>query len=144
MDKWSLICNLKASMQAFRHIFVKTMSWCISILNASSFTIISTHTLINTDHLCKKSWLNPFLILFFSFCRHPTVFSIQFHGDKTHQKKPLKKVLDILYHPCVIESVQDFLIKLDIKLLMHLLEISTFSQKNVIARLTNIINKFRH
>ena len=35
-----------------------------------------------------------------------------------------------------VESVQDFLIKLDIKPLMHLLEISTFSLNNVIGRLT--------
>ena len=32
---------------------------------------------------------------------------------------------------CVVESVQDFLIKLDIKPLMHLLEISFFSLNNV-------------
>ena len=40
-----------------------------------------------------------------------------------------------------IESVQDFLIKLDIKLRMHLLEISTFSLNNVIVRLTKIMNR---
>ena len=41
-----------------------------------------------------------------------------------------------------LESVQDFLIKLDIKLLMHLLEISGFfSLNNVIIRLTKIINR---
>ena len=39
-----------------------------------------------------------------------------------------------------IESVQDFLIKLDIKPLMHLLIISTFSLNNVIIRLTKIMN----
>ena len=37
-----------------------------------------------------------------------------------------------------LESVQDFLIKLDIKPLMHLLEISTFSLDNVIVRFTTI------
>ena len=42
---------------------------------------------------------------------------------------------------CNIESVQDFLIKLDIKPLMHLLEISTFSLNNVIVRLTKIMNR---
>ena len=40
-----------------------------------------------------------------------------------------------------IESVQDFLIKLDIKPLMHLLKISTFSLNNVIIRLTKIMNR---
>ena len=38
-------------------------------------------------------------------------------------------------------SVQDFLIKLDIKPLMHLLEMSTFSLNNVIVRLTKIMNR---
>ena len=40
-----------------------------------------------------------------------------------------------------VESVQDFLIKLDIKPLMHLQEISTFSLNNVISRLTKIMNR---
>ena len=42
---------------------------------------------------------------------------------------------------CAIETVQDFLIKLDIKPLMHLLEISIFSLNNVIIRLTKIMNR---
>ena len=42
---------------------------------------------------------------------------------------------------CTLESVQDFLIKLDIKPLMHLLEISTFSLNNVIVRLTKVMNR---
>ena len=40
-----------------------------------------------------------------------------------------------------IESVQDFLIKLDIKLLMQLLKISTFSLNNVILRLNKVMNR---
>ena len=40
-----------------------------------------------------------------------------------------------------VETVQDFLIKLGIKPLMHLLEISTFSLNNVIVRLTKIMNR---
>ena len=39
-----------------------------------------------------------------------------------------------------LETVQDFLIKLDIKPLMHLLEISIFSLNNDLARLTKIMN----
>ena len=39
-----------------------------------------------------------------------------------------------------IESVQDFLIKLGIKPLMHLVEISTCSLDNVIIRLTKIMS----
>ena len=40
-----------------------------------------------------------------------------------------------------LETVQDFLIKLDIKPPMYLMEISTFSINNVIVRLTKIMNK---
>ena len=40
-----------------------------------------------------------------------------------------------------LESVQDFLIKLGIKPLMHLVEISTLSLNNVIVRLTKIMNR---
>ena len=40
-----------------------------------------------------------------------------------------------------VESVQYFLINLDIKPLMHLLEISLFSLNNVIIRLTKIMNR---
>ena len=38
------------------------------------------------------------------------------------------------------ESFQDFLIKLDMKPRMHLVEISIFSQNNVTVRLTKIMN----
>ena len=41
----------------------------------------------------------------------------------------------------VLQSVQDFLILLDIKPLMHLLEMGTFSLNNVIGRLTKIMNR---
>ena len=41
---------------------------------------------------------------------------------------------------CLVETVQDFLIKLDIKPLMHLLEISIFSLNNDLVRLTKIMN----
>ena len=40
-----------------------------------------------------------------------------------------------------LETFQDFLIKLDIKQLMHLLKISIFSLNNVILRLTKIMNR---
>ena len=40
-----------------------------------------------------------------------------------------------------IESVQDFLIKLDMKPCMHLVEISIFSLNLVIVRLTKIMNR---
>ena len=39
-----------------------------------------------------------------------------------------------------VESVQDFLIKLDMKPCMHLVEISIFSLNHVIVRLTKIMN----
>ena len=40
-----------------------------------------------------------------------------------------------------IDTFQDFLIKLDIKPLIHLLEISIFSLNNLILRLTKIMNR---
>ena len=46
-----------------------------------------------------------------------------------------------LFRAYVVETVQDFLIKLDIKPLMHLLKISMFSLNNVILRLTKIMNR---
>ena len=49
-----------------------------------------------------------------------------------------------LTHPILeyrLVSIQDFFIKLDIKPVMHLLEISTFSLNNVIGRLTKIMNR---
>ena len=39
-----------------------------------------------------------------------------------------------------VETIQDFLIKLDIKPLMHLLEVSIFSLNDDILRLTKIMN----
>ena len=49
--------------------------------------------------------------------------------------------LDIFVHSMyLVESIQDFFIKLSIKPLMHLLEISIFSQNNDIVRLTKIMN----
>ena len=40
-----------------------------------------------------------------------------------------------------LETFQDFLIKKDIKPLIHLMEISIFSLNNVILRLTKIMNR---
>ena len=44
-------------------------------------------------------------------------------------------------YTCDLESIQDFLMKLDIKPLIHLLEISSFSLNKVILRLTKIMNR---
>ena len=41
---------------------------------------------------------------------------------------------------CILETIQDFLIKLGIKPLMHLLEKSIFSLNNNLVRLTKIMN----
>ena len=48
--------------------------------------------------------------------------------------------LDPYHRACPLETFQDFLIKLDIKPLMHLLKISIFSLNNDIVRLTKIMN----
>ena len=44
-------------------------------------------------------------------------------------------------HTHTLESVQDFLIKLDMKPCMHLVEIGIFSLNLVIVRLTKIMNR---
>ena len=51
-----------------------------------------------------------------------------------HFANPLKRTAS------TIESVQDFLIMLDMKPCMHLVEISIFSLNHVILRLTKIMN----
>ena len=58
-----------------------------------------------------------------------------------------KLLISVNYHilftrkyPRILESVQDFLIKLDMKPCMHLVEISIFSLNHVIVRLTKIMN----
>ena len=67
----------------------------------------------------------------------------------TYNIKPVFKcyssIIDILFFDhtfvaCWLDTVQDFLIKLDIKPLMHLLEISIFSLNNDLIRLTKIMN----
>ena len=58
-----------------------------------------------------------------------------FFSPKQH---PPKHMQNSVY---TIETFQDFLIKLDIKPLMHLLKISIFSLNNVILRLTKIMNR---
>ena len=56
----------------------------------------------------------------------------------------LWKVCGVSLHPCdithALESVQDFLIKLDMKPCMHQEEISIFSLNHVILRPTKIMN----
>ena len=53
-------------------------------------------------------------------------------------RKPFSNPLSLKVH---LESVQDFLIKLDMKPCMHLVEISIFSLNLVIVRLTKIMNR---
>ena len=53
----------------------------------------------------------------------------------------MKKVcMNVLCIVRILETVQDFLIKLDIKPLMHILKISIFSLNNHLVRLTKIMN----
>ena len=51
-----------------------------------------------------------------------------------------EQFLNVIYC-CTLETVQDFLIELDIKPLIYLLEVSIFSLNNVIVRLTKIMNR---
>ena len=69
-------------------------------------------------------------------CLHMYLKTFSSPGNKKTNNKNNKT---FLIH--TLESVQDFLIKLDIKPLMRLSEISTFSLNNVIVRLTKIMNR---
>ena len=48
--------------------------------------------------------------------------------------------VEFLSNAMALETVQDFLIKLDIKPLTHLVEISIFSLNNDLVKLTKIMN----
>ena len=54
---------------------------------------------------------------------------------------PVPVRIDLLYDTLPLETVQDSLIKLDIKPLIYLFEIGIFSIDDVILRLTKIMNR---
>ena len=84
--------------------------------------------------LRKKELLAKLICEFAQFCKH--LFLSQL--EKSHVTQlPTAKTL----RTCRIKSVQDFLVKLGVKPLMHLLEISTFSLNGVIVRLTKIMHR---
>ena len=58
-----------------------------------------------------------------------------------YHQGPLLSFLFLQSERCRLESVQDFLIKLDMKPCMHLVEISILSQNIVNIRLTKIMNR---
>ena len=62
------------------------------------------------------------------------------HGNKSRKSANTKQHLNC-DNACVVESVQDFLIKLDMKPRMHLVEISIFSLNKDLVRLTKIMNR---
>ena len=68
--------------------------------------------------------------------------TICFSADSTRRYLSLAcKPSLALFGAYTLETVQDFLIKSDIKPLMHLLEISVFSLNIVILRLIKIMNR---
>ena len=67
-------------------------------------------------------------------------FPTCFNSLCQHLQKYEKKIVQTFTSDPRLETVQDFFIKLDIKPLMHLLEISIFSQNNDLVRLTKIMN----
>ena len=78
---------------------------------------------IQQNHMCNKckNILEKYITLSFNYS--------------------VKHMMNFTLLTCVLESVQDFLIKLGIKPLMHLLEISTFSLNGVIVRLTKTMHR---
>ena len=64
-----------------------------------------------------------------------------FKGGNYSRKYGMQEVMIPLCKDYILDTFQDFLIKLDIKPLIHLLEMSIFALNNVILRLTNIMNR---
>ena len=86
-----------------------------------------------------KVMIKFFLIFFSSWNYH---YQYLIYSTVCSEQKLLKKLVTFFcLSTSTLESVQDFLIKLGIKPLMHLLEISTFSPNNVIVRRTKIMNR---
>ena len=67
--------------------------------------------------------------------------SYTLHNIRRCSKNIIAAVRNFCTMACALETFQDFLIKLDIKPLIHLLKISVFSLNNDIVRLTKIMNK---
>merc|ERR1739844_197321 len=62
------------------------------------------------------------------------------NGQKSSNLVKSHEIICHFIRGYLVESVQDILIKLDMKPCMHLVEISIFSLNHVIVRLTKIMN----
>ena len=108
----------------------------------SNFTNLSPLDLIMSHRTCSSKLrcsVHENFSLQFSVQTYKNfmeVFKSSCESWKTFQ--PNQMTLPFLQ--CKVETVQDFLIKLGIKPLMHLLKISIFSLNNDIIRLTKIMN----
>ena len=102
----------------------------------------------NVNSNSKMSLVGKLLYLVSKFVASLTAFCFLWHPFKGHSQitlHPWRKSLNKKFNygvnkGYIIETVQDFLIKLGIKTLMHLLEISIFSLYNESVRLTKIMN----
>ena len=104
---------------------------------------------MRTSYLCQ-GFFCPFLI-FAAYIFKCSIYSIKFYlmhsllecsllyNWKGHYYMAILWIYRPLY---LVDTVQDFLIELDMKPCMHLVEISIFSLNNVTVRLTKIMNNF--
>ena len=82
-------------------------------------------------------------ILFFDTCPKDYCLSERFYTVKNNFGCIEHESIAMSFN--TIESVQDFLIKLDMKPCMYLVEISIFSLNHIVVRLTKIMNNLlRH
>ena len=72
----------------------------------------------------------------FEFAVHSTLIH-----SKLYKQRGALKVFFGQWWTCLLESFQDFLIKLDMKPCIHLVEISIFSLNNVTVRPIKIMNR---
>ena len=112
-------------------------------MNQKKSFVFSDSTHWAASSAIYKMGLNHFLRSIyspvFSFARY-LIFSIHW-VHRYNGQIPNSECSHLFLYKSELDTFQDFLIKLDIKPLIHLLEISIFSLNNVILRLTKIMNR---
>ena len=102
-----------------------TLSWLNLLSNVRKFPFLGIYVVMFTDVLQTFLKFSIICALFI------IAFALGFYAVFAEQ----------VCYRSTLESFQDFLIELDIKPRMNLMEISIFSLNNVILRLTKIMNR---
>ena len=107
---------------------------------AQIFVVFSEKLKFNPKSIAKKNSNLTFRLFLPSSLLHAKFVKWKILSMEDSFAEPCLKYI-FSFDVYRVESVQDFLIKLDIKPLMHLLEINSFSPNNVIVRLNKIMNR---